>query len=267
MGNPARLELKLLVEAILNGDTKVVRAQLEGAKSVDVRLPQRKNRPARETPLMLAVERGYLPIIRLLISLGTNINLTNEYQQPSLLYAVRKNHVSAVKLLLKSGADPNLVMMDGDFVLREAATGSIDLQVCRSLLTSGADACMANRMGGTALHIAAFHGRADVAQLLIRAGANVNHRDRHGHGPLTCALSRNHKNVIFLLLENGADPRRQPEALGIAAWEGHLHSVKILIEYGWDIQSKSHQGRTPLQHARSRKHKSVISALIDAGAS
>lgn len=266
MGKPTRSELIMLVEALLSGDIKAVRAQLHGATSVNVRLPQRKNRPARETPLMLAAERGYLPIVRLLISLGTNINEANGFRQPALLYAVRENHVSTVNLLLKSGATPNLVMVDGDFVLREAATSSIDLQICRSLLKSGADPCIANKMGSTALHIAAFHGRADVARLLIRAGANVNHRDRHGHGPLTCAISRNHRNVATLLLENGADPRLQPEALGVAACEGHLQFVEKLIENGWDVHSKSHQGRTPLQHARNRKHKSVICALIDAGA-
>ena len=267
MGKPARSELILLVNALLSGDIKAVRAELQGATRVNVRLPQRKNRPARETPLMLAAEQGYMPIVRLLISLGTHINETNEFRQPALLYAVRKNHVPTVNLLLKSGADPNLVTVDGDFVLREAATSSIDLQICRSLLKSGADPCFANKMDSTALHIAAFHGRADVARLLIRAGANVNHRDRHGHGPLTCAISRNHKDVANLLLENGTNPRLQPEALGVAAWAGHLRFVELLIDNGWDVHSKSHQGRTPLQHARNRKHKSVICALIDAGAS
>ncbi len=266
MKKGARSELSLLVESLMSGDIKAVRAQLQRAASVQVRLPQRKNRPARETPLMLAAERGHLPIVRLLISLGTNINETNEFRQPPLLYAVRENQVSTVNLLLKSGADPNLVMVDGDFVLREACTSSIDLRICRTLLKFGADPCFANKMGGTALHIAAFHGRADVARALIRAGANVNHRDRHGHGPLTCAISRNHENVATLLLQNGADPRLQPEALGIAAWEGHLRFVEMLIENGWDVHSKSHQGRTPLQHARNRKHKSVIIALIDAEA-
>lgn len=28
--------------------------------------------------------------------------------------------------------------------------------------------------------------------------------------------------------------------------------MKLLIEKGWDIHSKAHQGRTPLQHARNR---------------
>lgn len=54
--------------------------------------------------------------------------------------------------------------------------------------------------------------------------------------------------------------------LGVAAWEGHVGFVKQLIENGWNIDSKSHQGRTPLQHAKTRKHKSVIRMLIDAGA-
>jgi hypothetical protein len=40
-----------------------------------------------------------------------------------------------------------------------------------------------------------------------------------------------------------------------------------LIKNGWDVHSKSHQGRTPLQHARNRRHKSVICALVAAGAS
>ena len=81
MGKPPRSELILLVDALLSGDIKAVRAQLQGATSVNVRLPQRKNRPARETPLMLAAEQGYLPVVRLLISLGTNINDTNEFRQ------------------------------------------------------------------------------------------------------------------------------------------------------------------------------------------
>jgi ankyrin repeat protein len=90
MGKLARSELILLVNALLNGDIKAVRAQLRGATSVNVHLPQRKNRPARKTPLMLVAKQGYLPIVRLFISLGTNINEANEFRQPSLMYAVRK---------------------------------------------------------------------------------------------------------------------------------------------------------------------------------
>lgn len=262
-----RSELMSLVEAISCGDVKTVRAQLQGLTGVSIRVPQRKNRPARETLLMLAAEQGDLPIVRLLISLGTNVNEINEFRQSALLYAVRKKQIATVNLLLKSGANPNQVTVDGDSILHEAAAGSIDVKILRSLIKHGADPRITNKMGCSALHIAAFHGRTDVVQVLIRAGADVNHRDRHSQGPLTCAISRNHKDVATLLLKNGANPRLQPEALGVAASEGHLQFVKMLIENGWDVRSKSHQGRTPLQHARNRKHKTVIGALTDAGAS
>jgi ankyrin repeat protein len=266
MSRIARSELNLLVQTLLTGDVRSIRSQLQGVPNIDVRLPQRQNRPAGETPLMFAAERGDLAIVRLLISLGADVNETNKFRQPPLLYAVRKNHVSTVNLLLRNGAEPNLIMVDGDFILREAATSSVDLRIFRALIKYGADPCMANKMSSTALHIAAFQGRADAARILVRAGANVNHRDRHGFGPLTCAISRNCKDIAVLLLKHGADPRQQAEALGVAAWEGNLGFVKMLIQNGWDVHSKAYQKRTPLEHARNRKHSSVIRALIDAGA-
>jgi len=160
----------------------------------------------------------------------------------------------------------DLAMADGDLVLMEAATSAIDLRICRALIKYGADINRANRMRTTALHVAASQGRADIVRLLIRAGADLNHCDRHGHGTLSCAILRNQRDVARLLLKHAADPHRQPEALGLAVWEGNLELVKALINKGWDIHSKSHQGRTALQHARNRHHKSVIRALLDAGA-
>jgi cytochrome c len=114
--------------------------------------------------------------------------------------------------------------------------------------------------------MAAFQDRSDLAKLLLRAGADANHRDRHGHGPLTCAVLRNHCDVVLLLLENGAEPKKQPEALGVAAAEGRLKLVRALIGKGWDVNSKAHQKRTPLRHAKKRRHKVIAEALRKAGA-
>jgi len=60
-----------------------------------------------------------------------------------------------------------MIMVDGDFILREAATNSVDLRIFRALIKYGADPCLANKMGSTVLHLAAFHGRADAARILI----------------------------------------------------------------------------------------------------
>ena len=64
-----RQELDLFVQTLLKGEVRVFRFQLL-TKDANVRLPQRKNHPAGETPLMLASGRGHLPAVRLLISPG-----------------------------------------------------------------------------------------------------------------------------------------------------------------------------------------------------
>ena len=141
------------------------------------------------------------------------------------------------------------------------------MRITRSLLKNGADPNAQNKsFRQTAMHMAAYHDRTDVARLLIRAGADINIRDKHGHGPLSCAIMRNRKVMVLLLLKSGADPELQPETLGLAAWEGRMAYVKQLIEHGWDVNSKAHQNRTPLQHARNQKHKSIVKTLQEAGA-
>jgi ankyrin repeat protein len=216
--------------------------------------------------MMVACERGDAKMVRMLVTLGADVNAVNEFRQPPLLYATRAGAVEMVSLLLRSGADPNIKMSDGDFVLREAAGKGISARITRALLKHGANPRAANNNGGTALHMAAFQDRSDVAKLLLRAGADANHRDRHGHGPLTCAVLRNHTDVVLLLLENGAEPEKQPEALGVAAAEGRLKLVRTLIDRGWDVNSQAHQKRSPLRHAQNFRHKAIAEALRKAGA-
>ncbi len=96
---------------------------------------------------MIAAERGNLPLVRWLISRNASVNGTNKFRQPPLLYATRENHVAILHLLLKSNADPNLRMLDRDFLLREAAMSKVDIRIALLLVKHGADPCTANRAG------------------------------------------------------------------------------------------------------------------------
>jgi ankyrin repeat protein len=51
--------------------------------------------------------------------------------------------------------------------------------------------------------MAASGGHADVAELLLKRGANPNARDRHGYTPLHWASAA---DVVYVLLDHGADP-------------------------------------------------------------
>ncbi len=164
-------------KALLSGDIRTVKSCLNDGFSVDGRLPARKSHPERETPLMIAAELGNLSIAKLLIERGADVNAEAEFHLTALANAIRFNHAAMVNLLLKSGT-----AIEADSLIH-AATTKIDLRITRSLLKYGADPNAQNKsFRQTAMHMAAFHDRADVARLLIRAGADVNIRDKHGMG-------------------------------------------------------------------------------------
>ena len=156
-------------KALLSGDTRTVKSFLDDGFNIDGRLPTRKGRPERETSLMVAAELGSLAMARLLIHRGADIDAEAEFHTTALDEAIAFNQPAMVNLLLKSGAKIN-----ADCLIN-AATSRIDLRITRSLLKYGADPNAQNKsFRQTAMHIAAFHNRTEVARLLIRAGADIN---------------------------------------------------------------------------------------------
>src|SRR5688572_22914420 len=78
----------------------------------------------------------------------------------------------------------------------------------KALLTNGADVNAAQGDGMTALHWAARNGDAELAQMLLFAGANVKAATRlGGYTPLMMAADQGHATVIAALLTGGADAK------------------------------------------------------------
>jgi ankyrin repeat protein len=71
------------------------------------------------------------------------------------------------------------------------------------LVRNGADVNLAFADGRTPLYLAAERGNADVAQLLIAHGANVN-AEAKGRTALKAARKRGNLGIIGLLLAHGA---------------------------------------------------------------
>lgn len=60
--------------------------------------------------------------------------------------------------------------------------------------------------GETALHLAAESGNLDTITLLLRAGAFIDARGRHGHTPLMKAALCGHVHALQRLIDSRADP-------------------------------------------------------------
>ncbi len=148
-----------------------------------------------------------------------------------------------------------------------------DVEAVRMLLRGGADVNEAQGDGMTALHWAARLGNAELADVLIYAGASLSAGTRIGsYTPLHIATREGRAKVVEVLLDAGADPRSVSTNSGttplhLAARSGNVDIVSQLIEHGADIEAReSAWGQTPLVFAAALNRVGAIEALLEAGA-
>jgi len=113
----------------------------------------------------------------------------------------------------------------------------------KSFITEGSDVNVSNENGLSPLHMAAYKGHKDIAELLILSGANVNAGDKRDTTPLHLAADRGYRNIAELLIQNGAN----------------VNAVTIGC-------SGNNVKWTPLSKAIYKKHKDVAELLILKGA-
>ena len=126
-------------------------------------------------------------------------------------------------------------------------------EVVKLLLDSWADPNVSNfGVHWTPLHRAAYSGQEVAVKLLLEAGADVNKANSNGSTPLHLAISwgskhmvelilDGQKDVVRLLLENGADPNNKESLCGctplyLASVKGYEDIVKILLVGGASIE-------------------------------
>lgn len=124
--------------------------------------------------------------------------------------------------------------------------------------------------GGTALHEAACCGRAGVARLLLRSGADAGAPDAQGRLPLHLACLHGQASVVRELLASAADLHAAHAAgstpLAQAAFNGHVSVVRQLLGARASVGAADALRMTPLHQAASRGNAAVVSLLVSARA-
>ena len=150
-----------------------------------------------------------------------------------------------------------------------------------------------DRGGNSPLHIAAMNGRAINAEILLRTAkekaesneaedqvvhqkfglASINRLNKSRFYPLHLAVLNNHLNCVKVLLEYGAQvdcPTSTSSGkltpLMLACQKGHLKIVTHLIENGAKVEARDRFKRTPLIHACMCGHAHIVSYLLRLGA-
>ena len=159
-----------------------------------------------------------------------------------------------------------------DPLLDAAARG--DVQAVRTLLGGGADPDVALGDGLTALHIAAEAGNAEMAKLLLGAGADFEAETRIGsYTPLHLAAAGAHVDVVEALLGAGADVAAvttnsgaTPLHLAARAMAGEP-VARVLLQRGAPVDAReSAAGQTPLMFAASYGRIGSVRQLLQHGA-
>jgi len=122
----------------------------------------------------------------------------------SLLQAIWKGDILAVKEMVDKGIDPNAQTKLGISPLHMAAKKQ-ETEITSLLIAKGADVNAGDQNGKTPLMEAASGGRAANAEVLLSAGAKVNAIDENGFTALMWATMLGFPEFVEILLGSGAE--------------------------------------------------------------
>ncbi|KAK8964124.1 hypothetical protein KSP40_PGU008155 [Platanthera guangdongensis] len=124
--------------------------------------------------------------------------------------------------------------------------------------------------GQTLLHLAIARGRADLVQLILEFGADVEAGGRSGKSPLEAAAAAGEALIAELLLARGASTERAAGSawgpIHHAAAVGHTELLRLLLLKGADAGAEAEDGRTALHLAASARRRDCVALLLAAGA-
>jgi ankyrin repeat protein len=218
-----------------------------------------------DPPLVEAVRYGAKEIIQVLLDVRArhHYNGLDPLADGSVLEEAVKRHNTQVAQMLLDAADDirETASRFGKSLPLAVSQGDRDLII--ALLDAGADPANAKYESTTALISASERGGAEMARILVRAGADV---DAQCGQALREASYRNYEEVVHVLLEAGAAVNMEPygeTALGIVSRCGYTKIVKMLLDAGADVDATN--GRA-LHEASYWGHEEVVRFLIEAGA-
>ena len=158
-----------LLRAIASDDLETVQQLLRAHARVD-------GMDSQLTPLAAAAQRGNVALLQVLLRAGATVNLSGADGLTPLAHAAQGKHLAAVQVLIKAGAKVagsgnSSASVNGVELFNNAVRQS-PVALVEALLAGGADPNAPDADGLSPLYWAEFSQRLDVAQVLLRAGAD-----------------------------------------------------------------------------------------------
>ena len=270
-----RMGATALHKAAQSGNPDVVALLLDHGAFIDQQTPILGN-----TPLMDAVLHKHEAVVERLLRRGARMTIVNHWGQTALDMA-RADGLPVITRCLEAQNWAN-----ADYIARlklVAAVKAGDIREVERLIAAKHPVDEQVPMIGslddnyTPLGIAAREGHADIARLLLNAGADPQRLiGLMGGMALHDATYFGHAAVVRMLTEKPVRPDAPAAGLNVqgayngytalhdAVWHGYLDVARALVEAGAHLDQKTHTGLTPHGLALLYGYNELVKFLAEA---
>ena len=213
------------------------------------------------TPLIYAVEENHPQCLNELIKAGADVNETDSEGFTALILAARKRRSRYAGLLIKAGANVDKLDWMRRGALYYSAENS-DYKFMEILLKAGAD--VNPRYANEQFPLFALNSfpLPLVALKSFRLPNNNSNNDAKRHS--------RHLKSLHMLIKAGADvnvrDRRNLTAMMSVAGNGYTECIRVMVKAGADVNAKTPNGTTALVYATMYGSVNCIKTLLKAGA-
>lgn len=192
--------------------------------------------------IILAVKKGEVNTVQLLLQQGADVNTTDDRGNSLLMLSITMEYQDIFELLLSKGADTTITDAGGRSPLLLALfMDKIDF--VKYFLAKGyiKGINMKDTTGKSPLMIAVAKGYTDIVNQLIELGANVKDADNEGVTPLMYAVKLNYSEIAEMLLKRESTSTVNESAqnsLALGSYIGDGETIKTILDKKNSINSE-----------------------------
>jgi len=207
------------------------------------------------TLLHAASRRGHLGVVKLLLRQGADVDVLNKAGRSAAELASENGQVEVAKFISEYKANPN--------TRNKSRSTTLDTVEYRADDDGTHEAKVS-------LHTAAEEGNIDTVKSLLERGVDVNARNASDQTPLARAATKGYVDVVRLLIERGAEVDSRNKLgwtpLHLSSKYGHFEVSRVLLDHGANVSARQRNYWTPMHLSIFDGYLEIVKLLLERGA-